>query len=554
MKRALFQLIIILIGNLLYPCTNFLISKGASADGSVIISYAADSHVLYGELYYWPARTWPEGSTLSVYEWDTGKYLGEIKQVKQTYTVVGNINEFQVAIGETTFGGRKELAKQPGAIMDYGSLMYIALQRSKTAREAIAVIAQLMEEYGYYSTGESFSIADKNEVWIMEIIGKGEGHKGAVWVALLIPDGYVSAHANHARIRTFPLSNGKTSITSKELHKIHDKKVTCVYAHDVISFAREKGWFQGKDSEFSFSDVYAPIDFGAARFCEMRVWSFFRRINSEMEKYKNYAAGYELENRMPLWIKPDKKLTVHEVMNFMRDHLEGTEFDMTMDIGAGPFGCPYRWRPLTWTVDGKKYFNERATATQQTGFSFVSQSRSWLPDPIGGIIWFGVDDAASCVYTPLYCAIRRVPKSYAEGNGSMMEFSWTSAFWIFNLVSNFAYTRYNIIHPEIYQKQQELEKMFLDEVKIIDQKALELYKQNPDKAIEFLTEFSVNTADQLVKDWLKFFEYLFVKYMDGNVKTIVPGEKNPKVEHPGYPESWYRRIVNETGDKFRYIE
>lgn len=554
MKRISLMLIIIFIVKLLYPCTNFLISKGASTDGSVIISYAADSHVLYGELYYWPARTWPEGSTLSIYEWDTGKYLGEIKQANQTYTVVGNINEFQVAIGETTFGGRKELAKQPGAIMDYGSLMYIALQRSKTAREAIAVIAQLMEEYGYYSTGESFSIADKNEVWIMEIIGKGEGHKGAVWVALLIPDGYVSAHANHARIRNFPLSNGKTSITSKELHKIHDKKVTCVYAHDVISFARTKGWFQGKDNEFSFSDVYAPIDFGAARFCEMRVWSFFRQINSEMEKYKNYAAGYELENRMPLWIKPEKKLSVHDVINFMRDHLEGTEFDMTKDIGAGPFECPYRWRPLTWNADGKKYFNERATATQQTGFSFVSQSRSWLPDPIGGIIWFGVDDAASCVYTPLYCAITRIPKSYAEGNGAMMEFSWTSAFWIFNLVSNFAYTRYNIIHPEIYQKQQELEKMFLEEVKTMDQKALELYKQSPNKAIELLTEFSVNTADQLAKDWLKFFEYLFVKYMDGNIKTIVPGEKNPKVVHPGYPESWYRRIVNETGDKFRYIE
>lgn len=540
--------------HLLYPCTNFLITKGASADGSVIISYAADSHVLYGELYYWPARTWPDDAMLSIYEWDTGKYLGEIKQAKQTYTVVGNINEFQVAIGETTFGGRKELAKQPGAIMDYGSLMYIALQRSKTAREAIAVIAQLMDEYGYYSTGESFSIADKNEVWIMEIIGKGEGHKGAVWVALLIPDGYVSAHANHARIRTFPLANGKTSITSKELHKIHDKKVTCVYAHDVISFARSKGWFNGKDSEFSFSDVYAPIDFGAARFCEMRVWAFFRQINSEMEKYKNYAAGYELENRMPLWIKPDRKLSVHDVMNFMRDHLEGTDFDMTKDIGAGPFACPYRWRPLTWTVDGVKYFNERATATQQTGFSFVSQSRSWLPDPIGGIIWFGVDDAASCVYTPLYCAITRVPQSYAEGNGSMMEFSWTSAFWIFNLVSNFAYSRYSIIHPEIHQKQQELEKVFIEKVQEIDQQALALYKQNPQQAIEFLTEFSVNNADQLVKDWLKFFEYLFVKYMDGNIKTPIPGEKNPKVVHPGYPEDWYRRIVNETGDKFKYIE
>jgi dipeptidase len=532
-------------------CTNFLVTKGASVDGSNMITYAADAHVLYGELYHWPAATYPEGSMLDVYEWDTGKYLGKIRQVPKTYNVVGNMNELQVTIGETTYGGRQELATQTGAIMDYGSLIYIALQRSKTAREAIKVIAELMEEYGYYSSGESFSIADKNEVWLMELIGKGEGEKGAVWVALRIPDGYVSAHANQARITTFPLANGKTSITSKDMKKLFDKDVECIYSHDVIEFARKKEWFSGKDKDFSFSDTYAPVDFGGARFCEMRVWAFFRQINSQMEQYKDYAAGHNLANRMPLWIKPDKKISVHDLMNYMRDYLQGTEFDMSKDFGAGSFGCPYRWRPLTFKVGDETYVNERATVTQQTGFSFVTQSRSWLPDVIGGILWFGVDDAGSCVYTPMYCSMVRIPETYAVGNGAMMEFSWNSAFWIFNLVSNFAYTRYNIIHPDIHERQQYLEKKFIVMTETADKEAQELYNKNPEEAVKYLTNFSVTTANELVYGWKKFFEDLFLKYMDGNIKYAVPGEKNPKVEFPGYNDDWKKRLVEDTGDKLK---
>jgi dipeptidase len=551
MKKLVFTLFFVTVfsGISVFACTNFLITKGASTDGSTMVSYAADSHVLYGELYYWPAATWEEGSMIDIYEWDTGKYLGKIKQARQTYNVVGNMNEFQVAIGETTYGGRSELGSQSGAIMDYGSLIYIALQRSKTAREAIMVIAQLMDEYGYYSSGESFSIADKNEVWIMELIGKGEGEKGAVWVALLIPDGYVSAHANHARITTFPLTNGKTSITSLEMEKIHDSKVECIYSHDVISFARNKGWYSGEDKNFSFSDTYAPVDFGGARFCEIRVWAFFRQINSQMEQYKDYASGHNLKNRMPLWIKPDKKISAHDVMNYMRDYLQGTEFDMSTDIGAGPHGCPYRWRPLTWEVDGKTYCNERATVTQQTGFSFVSQSRSWLPDAVGGILWFGVDDAGSCVYAPMYSSIQRVPDSYAVGNGSMMEFSWTSAFWIFNMVSNFAYLRYDLIHPEIYAKQQGLEMKYIQNTPAIDKAASELFRTDPQLAVTFLTDYSVNTGNALAMEWKLFYEYLFMKYMDGNMKKVVPGQRNPDVKQPGYTEQWKRRIASETGDK-----
>lgn len=555
MRKLLFAILTTCIAGTtgLFACTNFLVTKGASADGSNMITYAADSHVLYGELYHWNAATYPEGTMLDVYEWDTGKYLGKIRQARQTYNVTGNMNEFQVAIGETTYGGRKELESQAGAIMDYGSLIYIALQRSKSAREAIKIIAELMEEYGYYSSGESFSIADKDEVWIMELIGKGEGEKGAVWVALRIPDGYVSAHANQARITTFPIANGKTSITSKDMKKIFNKEVECIYSHDVISFARSKKWFDGKDKDFSFSDTYAPVDFGAARFCEMRVWAFFRQINSNMEQYKDYAAGHNLKNRMPLWIKPDKKISALDLMNYMRDYLQGTEFDMSKDIGAGPFACPYRWRPLTFKVDGETYVNERATVTQQTGFSFVSQSRSWLPDAIGGIIWFGVDDAGSCVYAPMYSSMTRAPETFAVGNGKMMEFSWNSAFWIFNLVSNFAYTRYNVIHPEIFEKQQTMEQKYVQTVSETDRKALDIHAKDPNKTVEFLTDFSVNTGNMLVSEWKSFFEYLFLKYMDGNIKTAVPGQQNPTVKQPGYGEEWNRRIANDTGDKLKMI-
>jgi len=520
-------------------CTNFLITKGASKDGSVMISYTADSHTLYGELYHWPAQDYPEGTMMDIYEWDTGKFLGRIPQALHTFNVVGNMNEHQLAIGETTFGGREELVDTT-AILDYGNLMFIALQRTKTAREAILLIAELVEKYGYYSEGESFSISDKNEVWIMEIIGKGPGNKGAVWVALRIPDGYICAHANQARITTFPLNDPEN----------------CLYAKDVISFARKKGYFNGKDEEFSFSDTYNPVDFSGARFCESRVWSIFNRVNKNMGKYLDYAMGKNLKNRMPLWIKPDKKISLYEAMELMRDHFEGTPMDMTKDVGAGPYNCPYRWRPLTWKIDKNdknSYLNERAISTQQTGFSFVAQSRSWLPDCIGGIIWFGVDDTYSSVYTPMYSSITRVPSNYAVGNGSMMVFSDSSAFWIFNQVSNFAYTRYRDIIPEIRAIQKELEMTYITNTPLIDEKALELYEQNPDSAIAYLTEYSCSKGAQTFTTWKELYKYLFTKFMDGNIKTVVPNQRNPKVSQPGYGSEWYKLIVKETGDKFKVL-
>lgn len=541
-----------------YACTNFLITKGASADGSTMISYAADSHVLYGELYHWGAADWAPGTMLDVWEWDTGKFMGQIDQVEHTYNVIGNMNEHQVAIGETTYGGRPELGSQKGAIMDYGSLIYIALQRSKTAREAIKVIAELMDKYGYASSGESFSIADADEVWIMEMIGKGDGEKGAVWVARLIPDGMVSGHANHARITTFPLDNNKSSISSKNLGDIFNKGVSNVYSYDVIDFARNKGWFDGKDKNFSFSDIYAPVDFGGARFCEARVWSMFRKVNKKMEKFEDYATGHKLNKRMPLWIEPDHKITVEEMMDFMRDHFEGTVLDMTKDMGAGPFENPYRWRPLTWKVDDVEYCNERAVATQQTGFVFVTQSRNWLPDPVGGIFWFGVDDAATTVFTPMYCSITSAPHVYEQGNGAIMEWSDDAAFWIFNQVCNLAYTRYNVIAPEVTKVQKMLEHKFIDYTTAIDKAAEALYNTNKEMGVEYLTDYSHNVAQLTFDTWKELYQEMFIKYMDGNIKTRVEVPKNykyvtPAVSQPGYGEAWYKRLVEETEDHFKVI-
>nr|WP_320119157.1 C69 family dipeptidase [uncultured Marinifilum sp.] len=556
---SLFMAIIVFSATTSQACTNYLVTRGASTDGSNMITYAADSHVLYGELYFRPAADWAEGTMIDVYEWDTGKYLGKIPQVPHTYSVIGNMNEFQVAIGETTYGGRKELGSQEGAIIDYGSLMYLTLQRSKNAREAIKVMTDLVETYGYYSSGESFSISDKNEVWILEMIGKGNGEKGAVWVARMIPDGYVSGHANQARITNFPLE-GKNSISSDKMNKIFNPEVTNVYAKDVISFAKEKGFYpkEGKNKNFSFSDTYAPVDFGAARFCEIRVWSFFNEVKEGMDKYFDYCKGNikhddkgYATNRMPLWIKPDEKINVLDMMDFMRNHLEGTELDMAKDMGAGPYGNPYRWRPLTWKVDGVTYCNERATATQQTGFSFVAQSRNWLPDAVGGINWFGVDDASSSVYFPMYCGSTRVPKSFAVGNGKMMDFTNKSAFWVFNQVTNFAYTRYNAIHPEIAKKQKTLEKKYLSFTKIIDLAAEDMFKSDASSAIEFLTDFSCNQGDNLTNEWREFYGYLFAKYMDGNIKEKDGNKQNPKMTQPGYSKEFYKTIVKTTGDKLK---
>ena len=544
-------------------CTNFLFTKGATKDGSTMVTYSADSHVLYGELYHWPAQDWPAGSMLDVYEWDTGKFMGKIPQVAHTYNVVGNMNEHQLAIAETTFGGRKELESQTGAIIDYGSAIYITLQRAKNAREAIVVMTDLIEKYGWASSGESISIIDPNEVWIIEIIGKGEGEKGAVWVARMVPDGYVSAHANQARITTFPLE-GKTSISSSKMNKIYDPNITTVYSKDVISFAKEKGFYpqDGKNKDFSFSDTYAPVDFSGARACEIRVWAFFNAVNPDMAQYWDYATGRNIQrdskgyatNRMPLWIKPSEKVDVLQVMDFMRDHLEGTELDMSKDMGAGPYECPYRWRPMSFKVDGKEYVHERATATQQTGFTFVAQCRNWLPDEIGGILWFGVDDAASSVYFPMYSASTEVPFAFGVGNGSMMEFTNKAAFWVFNQVTNFAYTRYNLIHPEIRAKQVALEKQYVDFVQMIDAGAKEMLAQNKEAAIKFITDFSCRTGNHLVDTWRDFYGYLFCKFMDGNVKTAIPGEKNPKVEQPALPEWYLRMIIEQTGKKLEVVE
>jgi dipeptidase len=541
---ALSLALILMSGVNSIACTNFLITKGATTDGSTMITYSADSHVLYGELYHRPAADYPEGTMVDVYEWDTGKHLGKIKQATHTYLVVGNMNEHQVAIGETTFGGKEELIDTTG-IIDYGSLIYLTLQRAKTAREAIRIMGELVATYGYYSSGESFSIADPNEVWILEMIGKGspqikkdkrgkertEYNKGAVWVALRIPDGYISGHANQARITTFPLNDPEN----------------CIYSPDVISFARQKGYY----NDFSFSDTYAPVDFGAARFCEARVWAGFNRVSSGMDKYTEYAKGYDLKNRMPLWVKPDKKLSVADVMGIMRDYYQGTELDMTKDIGAGPYKSIVRWRPMTWKVDGVDYFHERAISTQQTGFSFVAQSRGWLPDPIGGILWFGVDDTYTTVYVPMYCSITETPHAFAVGNGKMMTFSADAAFWVFNQVSNLAYTRYSDMIPDIQSVQSALEKKFISYTEVVDKAALDLYKKDPKQAVQFLTEYSKNQGNSTVERWKELYAHLFTKFLDGNIKVKDGDNQNPIVKQPGYDPDYYKMIIEHTGDKFK---
>ena len=543
MRRFLTVAIMALFANILaYPCTNFLVGKNASTDGSTFISYAADSYNLFGELYHWPAKKYNAGEMLKVYEWDTGKYLGEIDQALQTYNVIGNMNEYQLAIGETTFGGRSELVDSTG-IIDYGSLIYITLQRAKNAREAIKVMTDLVSKCGYYSGGESFSIADPNEVWVMEMIGKGVGNKGAVWVAVRIPDDCVSAHANQARIQQFPLNDPEN----------------CLYAPDVITFAREKGYYTGEDDNFSFAQAYAPLDFGAMRFCEARVWSFFNSVNKDMGKYVTYAQGKTTEP-MPLYIKPDNKLSAQDVQRMMRDHYEGTELDWRFDVGAGPFNSPYRWSPLTYEVDSVEYCNERPIATQQTAFSFVAQMRSWLPKEVGGILWFGIDDAAQTVYYPFYCGHNVVPEEMAVGNGDLLNFSWTSAFWIHNWVSNLVYTRYSDMSEDMKKVQSDLETLFAVQQPQIEEKALAIQKQSGDEAVKLLTEYTNNLVGEGLGQWKKLGEYLMVKYIDGVIKPEVNGEfkRNEYGQpaspiRPGYSNEYYQKIIDQTGDKYKVI-
>lgn len=543
MKRTFLSIWILLLAvSSTYPCTNFLVGKKASKDGSTIISYSADSYNLYGELYHWPAATYPKGTMLKVYEWDSGKYLGEIPQALQTYNVIGNMNEHQLAIGETTFGGRPELQDKNG-IMDYGSLIYITLQRAKSAREAIQVMTSLVEEHGFYSSGESFSIADPNEVWVMEMIGKGEGNKGAVWVAVRIPDDCVSAHANQARIQQFPLNDSEN----------------CIYSPDVISFAKEKGYYEGNDDDFSFAQAYAPLDFGALRFCEARVWSFFNRVNSSMGEYVTYAQG-KTTDPMPLYIKADNKLSVRDIQNLMRDHYEDTELDWRYDIGAGPFNSPYRWSPLTYEVDSVAYCNERPIATQQTGFSFIAQMRSWLPSPIGGILWFGIDDAAQTVYYPFYSGHNKVPHEMEVGNGDLLTYSETSAFWTHNLVSNMVYTRYSDKIKDLQKVQQMLEDKFESNQPQVENKAQELFNNSNDEAVTYLTNYTNKLVEDGMTEWKKLSQYLLVKYIDGVVKPEDNGQfKRNEHGQPaspirtGYSEEFYKKVIEQTGDKYKVL-
>ncbi|MBQ3254861.1 MAG: C69 family dipeptidase [Rikenellaceae bacterium] len=555
--RTLLTAVALLASGVALACTNFIVTRGASTDGSIIVSYAADSHQLYGALYKYnaPKKGYPKGTYMPVYDWDSGRYMGQIKQAERTYSTVGNMNEHSLIITETTFGGRPELEDSTG-IMDYGSLIYITLQRAKTAREAIDVIVSLTEEYGYASSGESFTIADANEVWIMELIGKGcklnergdNINKGIVYVAHRVPDGYVSAHANHSRISTFPKNDPEN----------------CVYSDDVISFAREAGLYEGSDDDFSFCDTYAPADFSALRGCEARVWSFFRMVADGMDQYLDYAMGHNPKNRMPLWVKPRAKVSAKMVFDAMRDHYEGTPMDMTKDVGAGGNGLPYRWRPMSWEVDGVEYTNERATATQQTGFWLVAQARNWLPNPIGGVLWFGVDDASTSALTPIYCSTNEVPECFAEGNGSMMEYSPTSAFWLFNRISNFAYLRYNMIGSEVRGKVDAWENARLAELADIDAQAVALYKKSPKKAQEFVTRYSVEKAQKLFAEWSALDQYLLVKYIDGNVKRQNEdgsfrdngqGRAIPEMPmFPGYDEKWKRAVANDAGETLKVIK
>lgn len=561
-------------------CSNILVTKGASADGSCMVSYAADSHQLYGELYYLKGGFWDKGAMRDVVEWDTGKFLGRIPQAPVTYKRVGNMNEHQLIVAETTYGGRHELWDSTG-VMDYGSLIYIALERATTAREAIDVIVSLANEYGYYSEGESFSIADQKEVWVMDLIGKGTKmvngknvRKGIVWVARRVPDGYICAHANQARISTFPL----------------DDPENCLYAPDVITFARQMGWFDGQDKDFSFCDTYAPLDFSGMRACESRAWSALNilckgkftfvdenggEVTRDAYDYIDYAMGYDKTKRFPLFVKPAEKISVKNVADAMRDHFEGTPMDMTQDIGAGGNALPYRWRPMNFEVDGKTYVNERAIATQQTGFWFVGQSRGWLPDVVGGVIWFGCDDAATSWLTPIYTNTQEIPECFREGNGDILHYSPTSAFWMCNRVANACYKAYNIMAPTVRSAIDEWENAQIANLARTDEEALKIFyseikvkkmyvRKNErtrkvadpaPKTKAFITEFSVNTAQEMFDKWVGMEEFLLVKFLDGNVKAQNPdgswvtnghSDKIPaNIGWPGYTDVWKRAAASE---------
>ena len=521
-------------------CTNLIAGKKATTDGSVMITYAADSHGLYGDLSHTPAAKHAPGTMRKVVEWDTNKPLGEIPQPAETYNVVGNMNEFQVAIGETTWGGHHELIDTTGnSIIDYGSLIQIALERSKSAREAIQVMTDLVDKYGYASSGESFSIADKDEVWVLEMIGKG-AEKGAVWIAVRIPDDAISGHANEPRIRQVDMKD----------------KDNVLYSPDVISFARKRGNFDGKDEDFSFADAYSTHDAGTRRGCDARVWTYFRRFQPETDKYFAWC-NYESNDPMPLYVIPERKVSLKEMQESMRDHYEGTPFEMTSDIGAGPNHVPYRWRPMDYEVEGKEYCNERAIATQQTGWSFVSQSRDWLPDPVGGVLWFGTDDTNTSVYMPFYCALTEVPAQLEKGD--INNFSMDSNFWMNNWVANQAYNRYDLMIPDIRKVQENLENGFQSSRPIKEEELVALYNAGNIPGMQnAINSEAAQIAAQATDDYRDLAIYLLVKFMDGNMKKTNEDGSFKLNEYgipaspsfPGYDQKYYENIVKETGDHF----
>ena len=522
-------------------CTNFIVGKGASADGSVICTYNADDYGMFQSLCHYPAAKHAPGEMRRVVDWDTYKYHGDIPEAAETYNVIGNINEYQVTIGETTYGGREEMVDSTG-ILDYGSLIYIALQRSKTAREAISVMTTLVETYGYNSEGETFTICDPNEAWIMEMMGMGPGSKSAVWVALRIPDDAICAHANQSRITKFDMKDKKNVLFSK----------------NVVKYAKKMGWFSGKDADFSWNEAYAKPDFSGRRYCEARVWSFFNHFSNDMNRYLPYAMGKgEYDEPMPLWIVPNHKVTVKEIMACMRDHYEGTPFALDGNIGGGIWQMPYRPTPLSFELDGKKYFNERPTSTQQTGFSYVSQMRSWLPREIGGLMWWGNDDGNMVAYTPIYCSMTKRPECYNTPGADELNFSDKNAFWVCNWVSNMVYPRYSLLFPALEQVRDSLENNYFDETPKVEQAAGMLYDSDPQKAVQLLNAYSVEKAQQMLKRWKALATYLIVKYND----MIIRPEENghftrdkyglgSRPKRPGYPEEFKRALINQTGDKY----
>ena len=524
-------------------CSNFIVGKKASVDGSVMCSYSADDYGMFQYLCHYPAAKHAKGEMRKIFDWDSNKYYGEIPEAAETYNVIGNINEWQVTIGETTYGGREEMVDSTG-IMDYGSLIYVALQRSKTAREAIKVMTTLANTYGYNSGGETFTICDPNEAWIMEMMGKGAGSKGAVWVALRIPDDAVCAHANQSRIGKFNMK---------------DKK-NVMYAKDVVSFARSKGWFKGKDADFSWKMAYAKPDFSGRRFCDARAWAMLNHFY-DMSPYLDWALGKNPDAQdMPLWVVPNKKVSVKDVENVMRDHYEGTPLSVAdgSDIGGGIWEMPYRPTPLMYKVDGKQYFNERPVSTQQSGFVFVSQMRSWLPREIGGVFWFANDDANMAAFTPVYCSMTERPECYNTPGADALHFSKKNAYWVCNMTSNMVYPRYSLMFPTLKEVRDSLDNSYFAAQAGVEKKAQELYAQNPQAAVKYLNDYSVEKAQQMLARWNQLFEFMVVKYNDMIIK---PTDKNGTFKktpyglgatpvRPGYPEKFAKQLVKQSGDKF----